>query len=109
MLPVASVRIVEPWRPPIELLLKLALSLLTGENVLPPSVERLNTIGSALLFTPTNRVQLTYTLPLNCEVALLSTQTASLSLKSTGLVLSVANTGSDHVAPLSLERDTVMR
>src|SRR5216683_4246820 len=98
----------EPWRPPIELLLWAGVTCIAGENVAPPSVERETMIGSALPGPPWKRVQLTYTVPANDELAPWSTQIAILSLKSTGLVRSVASTGPDQCLPPSLERETVI-
>src|SRR5712692_2669754 len=97
----------EPWRPPMALLLWAGVSCLAGEKVRPPSVDRESMIGSARPGGPWKRVQLTYTLPAKSELAPLSTQIAILSLKSTGLVRSVASTGSDQCRPPSVERETV--
>src|SRR5258708_35202963 len=97
----------EPWRPPIELLLWAGVTCMADEKVMPPSVERETMIGSALPGPPWKRVQLTYTVPAKCDIAPWSTQIAILSLKSAGLVRSVASTGLDQCWPPSVERETV--
>src|SRR5260370_7608241 len=79
---------------------------MADEKVCPPSVERETMIGSATPGPPWKSVQLTYTVPAKGDLAPWSTQIAILSLKSTGLVRSVASTGPDQGWPPSLERET---
>src|SRR5215472_16878849 len=104
----------ESCLPPTDPLLALCDSRLGLLHVLPPSVESETTIGSGakvllspkLVSAPTNRVQLTCTVPKNGLLGFESTQMKSLSLKSTGLSVVLAITGADQWAPSSLERDT---